>query len=155
MTLFLSTAVNKIDKKGRVSVPSGFRAALSVQSFQGVVLFKSYSHDCLEGVGWGVMEDLSRRLDSFDFLSSEQDDLSTAIFAEAVQLPFDGEGRIIVPAPLVSFAGLSDQAVFVGMGNKFQIWSPEGFETRREKARERVKKDGLNLPGKAKGGVDE
>lgn len=151
MSLFLSTTTNKLDKKGRVSVPSGFRTALAGQDFHGVVLFCSYSHQCLEGVGWDVMEDLSSRIDHYDFLSSEQDDLATAIFGEAVQLPFDGEGRIIIPQALIEYAGLEGQISFVGMGKKFQIWSPEVFERRRLAARERVKSQGLTVP-KAKRG---
>ncbi len=151
MALFLSTTINKLDKKGRVSVPSGFRSALSEQEFQGVVLFRSHAHDCLEGVGWDVMEDLSSRLDEYDFLSSEQDDLATALFGEAVQLPFDGEGRIILPQAFIDYAALEDQVAFVGMGRKFQIWSPDGYEQRRIAARGRVRAEGLTIP--KKGGV--
>ena len=49
MALFLSTHENKIDKKGRVSVPASFRAEMTEESFQGVVLFRSNVHACLEG----------------------------------------------------------------------------------------------------------
>jgi MraZ protein len=144
--LFLSTYVNKIDRKGRVSVPASFRSALAEQPFQGVVLFRSSNHPCLEGFGHSAMEDLSARLDHFDLFSAEQDDLATAIFGEAARLPFDGDGRIIVPPDLITFSGLSEQAAFVGLGRKFQIWDPEAFDKRREEARNRVKQQGLTLP---------
>jgi len=146
MALFLSTFENKIDRKGRVSVPAGFRAALAGQSYQGVVLFKSSAHPCLEGVDFTTMEELSGRLDAYDFLSEAQDDLATTIFGEAVQLPIDGEGRIILPPELTAFAGLDDRAAFVGMGRKFQIWSPAVFAARRDEARARVKQNGLTVP---------
>ena len=158
MALFLSTYINKIDRKGRVSVPAAFRAALADQPFQGVVLFRSGQHQCLEGFGWAAMEEMSSRLDHFDLFSSEQDDLATAIFGEAVQLPFDGDGRIILPKDLGEFAALfsenenahegvqSGQAAFVGLGRKFQIWSPEKFEARKNEARAAVKDAGLTLP---------
>jgi len=146
MALFLSTCVNKIDKKGRVSVPAPFRAALEDQSFQGVVLFCSNTHICLEGFGMSRMEELSLRLDHYDLFSSDQDDMATAIFGEAVQLPFDGDGRIILPAALVDFAGINDHAAFIGMGHKFQIWDPVTFEERRNAARKNVRDKGLTLP---------
>lgn len=150
MALFLSTFTNKVDKKGRVSVPAGFRAALAGQEFQGVVLFRSQSHACLEGFSFSTMQEISARLDAFDLFSDAQDDLATAIFGEAVQLPIDGDGRIILPADLMGFAGIDAQAAFVGMGTKFQIWSPDGFNARREEARKAVKDNKLTIP---KGGA--
>lgn len=146
MALFLSTHVNKIDKKGRVSVPASFRAELSEESYKGVVLFRSNTHQCLEGFAWSYMQEIGKRLDNFDLFSAEQDDLATSIFGTAVQLPMDGDGRIILPADLIDFGGLEDKASFVGMGAKFQIWSPENFDERREIARQAVQTKGLTIP---------
>lgn len=146
MPLFLSTFVNKMDKKGRVSVPAGFRTALSSQSFQGVVIFRATGHDCLEGFDYGTMEELSARLDHFDLFSNQQDDLATTIFAEAVQCPFDGEGRISIPSALLDHAGITDSVTFVGLGRKFQIWSAEKFDARRDAARKNVARENLTLP---------
>ena len=146
MPLFLSTYVNKMDKKGRVSVPAPFRSALASQNFQGVVLFRATGHDCLEGFDFSSMAELSERLDHFDLFSSAQDDLATTIFAEAVQCPFDSEGRISIPAHLVDHANIEEGVTFVGLGRKFQIWSSDKFEKRREAARTNVAKDKLTLP---------
>ncbi len=146
MPLFLSTFVNKMDKKGRVSVPAGFRTALSSQSFQGVVIFRATGHYCLEGFDYGTMEELSARLDHFDLFSNQQDDLATTIFAEAVQCPFDGEGRISIPSALLDHAGITDSVTFVGLGRKFQIWSAEKFDARRDAARKNVARENLTLP---------
>lgn len=146
MALFLSTHINKVDKKGRVSVPAPFRAALTGQAFQGVVLFRSNTHGALEGFPWSYMEELSARLDNFDLFSEEQDDLATAVFGEAVQLPFDSDGRIILPPSLIEHAGLSEGAAFVGLGTKFQIWEPAALEKRRAAARAQVKDKKLTIP---------
>lgn len=146
MPLFLSTFVNKVDRKGRLSVPAPFRAALASQSFQGVVLFKAHTHACLEGFDYGTMDELSTRLDTFDLFSNQQDDLASTIFGEAVQLPFDSEGRVMIPEEMARFAGLAEQAAFVGMGRKFQIWNPDSWAQRRNAARENVVQHGLTLP---------
>ncbi len=146
MPLFLSTFANKIDKKGRVSVPASFRSALAGQAFQGVILFKGTTHSCLEGFDFGTMDELSQRLDHFDLFSNQQDDLATAMFGEAVQCPFDGEGRIGLPDELIKFAGLGETVSFVGLGRKFQIWDQKKYEERRLAARENVIKQGLTLP---------
>ena len=146
MTLFLSTHINKVDKKGRVSVPAQFRAELAAESFQGVVLFRSNVHPALEGFAWSHMAEIGKRLDNFDMFSEDQDDLATTLFGEAVQVPFDGEGRIVLPVELMEFAGIVDRASFVGLGGKFQIWDPAIFEKRREEARRAVREKHLTLP---------
>lgn len=146
MALFLSNVTNKLDKKGRISVPSGFRSAMKDEEFQGIVLFQSNSHHCLEGFAWSTMQEINNRLDHFDMFSDAQDDMATAIFGSAVQLPFDGDGRVILPVDMIDFASLEDQAVFVGLGSKFQIWNPQGFEKRKEIARKKIQSKKMTLP---------
>lgn len=153
MGLFLATTINRIDRKGRVSVPGAFRAVLSGQPVAGVVLMKSPMHAALEGFAPSMMEDIAARLDAFPLFSADQDDMAAATLAEAVLLPFDGEGRIVLPAELVRHAGLSDEIAFVGMGRKFQIWAPEGWAKRRAAAQKAVKARGLVLPARGQEGA--
>lgn len=138
MTLFLSTFVNKIDKKGRISVPATFRQALAQQSFQGIVVFRSYKFPAIEGMGIERMQRLSASVDELDLFSDMQDDLTATIFADSQLLPFDGEGRVILPEPLLVHAGIQTEAAFVGRGATFQIWNPKAFEAQQLLARQRV-----------------
>ena len=158
MALFLSRFTNRIDKKGRVSVPAPFRAALGDQLHNGVVLFSSHQHSCLEGFDWSRMDEIGERMDKFDLFSEDQDDLATTIFGESVQLLCDGDGRITLPVELMEVAHITDKAMFVGLGRKFQIWSPEMFERRRLQARDNVVDRKLTVPGAdqgRKGGRDD
>jgi len=152
VALFLSTYVNKVDKKGRVSVPSQFRSALGDQIQNGIVLFVSNQHSCLEGFDWAKMDEISERMDHYDLFSDDQDDLSTTIFGESVQLFLDGDGRVTLPSGLAESAGISKSAVFVGMGRKFQIWSPELFDRRKAQARGAVQDRKLTIPQQNKQG---
>ena len=145
MSLFLSTYVNKIDKKGRISVPAMFRATLAPQSFQGVVIFRSLRSIALEGSGMDRMQQLSKGLDHFIQFSSEQSDLAASIFADAQPLPFDSEGRISLPEHLIEHAKIKDAASFVGCGQTFQIWNPEQFQKHQHEARQRVQKQELGI----------
>jgi MraZ protein len=138
MALFLSTFVNKLDKKGRTSVPASFRLVLNKQAFQGVVGFCSYTHPTIEGMGVDRMQRLSESVDQLKVFSEEQDDLASAIFADAQMMAFDGEGRIIIPSLLLEHAHLEDSVAFVGRGATFQIWNPKLFEKHRQQARARV-----------------
>jgi MraZ protein len=145
MALFISTFVNKVDRKGRVSVPASFRAALRGQSFNGIVAFRSYREATIEGCAIDRMEELSRGLDALDQFSEEQDQLASTIFADAHQLAIDGDGRITLPPLLAEHAGISDAAAFVGRGATFQIWSPNTFATHQEEARKRAADRGATL----------
>lgn len=145
MTIFLSTFINKVDAKGRVSVPAQFRAALASQSFQGIAAFKSYRVDAIEGCGIDRMSLMSESVDRLDLFSEDQDDLSATLFADAYQLSFDGDGRILLPEGLRSFAGIEKSAAFVGRGAMFQIWAPEKFKVHQADARERLRQRGATL----------
>ena len=147
MGLFLSTTINKVDKKGRVSVPSGFRSALAGESFQGIVLFRSYTQKAIEGVGMSAMETISGRMDNnFAFFSDEHDEMATVLFGESIQLAFDGDGRISLPQDFADYAGITDKVAFVGLGQKFQIWNPETLDKRKTEAREAVQSKKMTLP---------
>lgn len=139
MALFLSTVVNKVDRKGRISVPAAMRAALSSQPFQGIVAFRSFRDPAIEGWSIDRLNQFAESLDEMELFSESRDDLAEAIFADSHQLPFDGEGRIILPDALARHAGITTDAAFVGRGATFQIWNPETFAAHAEKARERVR----------------
>lgn len=147
MTLFLSTFVNKIDKKGRVSVPAPFRMTLSVSQPSSpenlaIVVFRSLKHSALEGCSVDRMQQLSKSIDRLDLFSDAQDDLVAAIFADSHLLSLDSEGRVSLPEEFLAFANLAEQVAFVGRGATFQLWSPEAFRTVQQEARDRLQKQG-------------
>lgn len=126
IALFTGTHTNKVDRKGRVSVPAQFRATLSAQGFDGAILFPSFTHDCIEGCGAQFLEELAEKMDATaDLFSEQEDDLASLVFAESRQLAFDPEGRIILPGDFMEHAGITDHACFVGKAKRFQIWQPD------------------------------
>lgn len=148
LATFLSTWVNKVDRKGRVSVPAPWRAALQTQQFQGIIAYPSLLSRALEGFGRETLEAMNRsRLDqtlaSGDVLDAltggRQDDLVETIMGLARELPFDPEGRISLPHALAEQAGITDEATFVGLGNRFQIWSPKHYEPHHQAALARAR----------------
>jgi MraZ protein len=151
VALFLSTFINKVDRKGRVSVPATFRAAVADQSFAGIVVFPAINFTAIEGSGIDRIEELMNRVDALPEFSDDREAVS-AIFADMQQLPFDGEGRIMLPPELCEHAGivLEGAAAFVGNGRTFQIWEPARFERHQQERRSRAR--GLTLPPRTEGG---
>lgn len=138
MALFLSTTINKIDKKGRVSVPAPFRNALQPQENSSIVLFRSLKFPILEGCSYDRMAQLSQHHDQLSFDPHSQDDYQSLIFAEAQLLSFDAEGRISIPAFLMEHAGILDSVAFVGRGATFELWNPEKFNQHHEAIRQKL-----------------
>jgi MraZ protein len=149
VALFLSTITNKVDKKGRVSVPAAFRANLSGPGAPpngALVLFRSFQYSALEGCTVERMQELSARLDTLEQFSPEHDALST-LFSDAQQLTLDSEGRIGLPEDLLAFANISETVSFVGAGSTFQLWEPAAYAAHKEAMRERMRKHNTTLPG--------
>ena len=143
--LFLSTYVNKVDRKGRVSVPATFRSSLEGQRFHGIVVFPSFQLPTLDGTGGDYMEELGERLETLEPFSAEYNDLSM-LFAESRQLPFDSEGRIILTDELKEHAHIDGEAMFVGRGSMFQIWEPSRFAAHRAETRQRLRQGAVMPP---------
>ncbi len=145
MAVFLSTYVNKVDKKGRVSVPAEFRRVLGSDSFQGVVVFRSLQHPALEACSAEHMEQLSESLETLDLPPDEFEMIETTIFGGSVQLPFDSEGRIVLPSALSEFAGIVEEAAFVGRRKTFQIWQPATLDAYNNQMREKARSKDISL----------
>lgn len=134
--LFMDTITNKVDAKGRVSLPSDYRAIVKELSTE-IVCYRSLSAPCIEGCLEDTLDKLATEIEnSTDFFSETQDNLTNLIFGDAKRFPFDSTGRIVLTDKLLQHAGITDTAVFVGKGRKFQIWSPENWA--REEARIRA-----------------
>ncbi|HEY4264479.1 MAG TPA: hypothetical protein VGM72_04120 [Micropepsaceae bacterium] len=126
---FVSTIVNKLDAKGRVSIPAPFRQILAQQTLRGFYCFPSFVSPALEAFGEDLLADFQRRLGAVDPLFSEDYDAQAqAVVGETQLLNFDDEGRVRLPDDFLAHAGIKDRVLFVGMIQKFQIWDPDRFE---------------------------
>jgi MraZ protein len=143
--LFFSTFVNKVDRKGRVSVPATFRAAVADQSFSGIVVFPSFKYDALDASGIRRMEEMSSQMAMLEEFSEEHENLGV-LFASSQALPFDTEGRIVLPENLAEHAHITESAAFVGLGKSFQIWEPGRFAEHQAMLRDRARRQGTRLP---------
>ncbi len=147
MRLFISTYTNKVDAKGRASVPSSFRDVLKAKELSSVVLFRSFTNNCLEGCGADYISDLHDSIESnLDEFSEEKEALSVAVFGGSIELSIDGDGRIVLPKNLLDEVGINSQIVFVGKGKTFQIWNPDDYQVFQKRALEVARKTQTENP---------
>jgi MraZ protein len=152
MTNFLGSHLNRLDSKGRVSVPAPFRIALksldaNPEGSVSMILRPSHNHACIEAWPKPFFEKLAASLDRYELFSREYDDLAAAIYGDAYPIDSDKEGRIILNEMLLSHAGLTDNCTFMGTGPIFQIWEPTAAKRRSAEARQNANARGLTLPG--------
>ena len=145
MGLFLSCYENRLDTKGRISVPAAFRSSLNNEHFSGVVLYRSFTHNCIEGLSMSRMEKLANATDKMGVFDGDLDDLTALLFADARPLTFDVTGRIIIPNELLKHANIKNTALFVGRGNSFQIWNPDDFARTQQNSLSNLRKARPNL----------
>lgn len=152
MTQFMGSHHNRLDAKGRVSIPASFRSKLKEASpdreTANLVLRPSHRHGCIEGWAAVDFQERGAGMERLAVFSEEQDDLTFAFYADAAELTADKDGRIILPDNLARHAGLAEAVVFVGMRDHFEIWEPEAASRRREEAHERARARGFTLPGR-------
>lgn len=128
MDRFVSHFTNRLDAKGRVSIPSGFRQVLARDGFEGLYVHPALDVAALDAGGSALIDSIDRILARFSPFSAEWDALSTALNGTSELLKLDGEGRIQITERLKDYAQIGDQVVFVGLGHKFQLWEPERFK---------------------------
>ncbi len=151
--LFFSSYHNKIDKKGRISVPASFRNVLMKQESGGMIVYASLRNPCLEACGMERFQKMSAQIEALDPFSEERDAFATTLFGESVPVQCDGEGRVMLPAHLLSGAGIREEAVFVGKGEVFEIWEPAAYGAHAQAAREVMRKKFPALRASAEGGT--
>ncbi|MBC7344110.1 MAG: division/cell wall cluster transcriptional repressor MraZ [Clostridia bacterium] len=127
--MFMGEYVHVIDSKGRLIVPSRFREGLGDRfvATRGLdsclFLFPKPEWDLLE-----------TRLKALPLSRPEARAFTRFLFAGAHECELDRQGRILLPPLLREYAGLEKEAVFIGVGNRVEVWEKERWEKYRQQA---------------------
>src|SRR5690606_13525968 len=127
-----ATSLN-LDAKGRLAIPAKHRDALQNQG-SGHLVLTAHPHRCLllyPQPAWEPIQAKLMALSSFDKQSSMLQRLLVG-FAEDIEL--DSAGRLLVSPVLREFSGLEKQAMLVGQGSHFELWSMESWRAQLEQA---------------------
>ena len=143
--MFLSSFENKIDKKGRVSVPATFRSYLNSMGYNGFISYPSFNHSALEACSQDRIEKLSSTIDTLNPFEEKRDYFATSVLSESENLQFDTEGRVSLSEKLLNHAEIKSHVLFVGLGKTFQIWEPKNFEKFKAFARKKAFQNRSNL----------
>ena len=143
MNRFLSNATNRVDAKGRVSVPSSFRAVLAQRDIRELYCFQDFVFPAISIGGPDLLDRFERQIASEDPFSPAANQMSLLIHGGGVFMKLDSEGRLMVTDFIRDFTGISAGVTFVGRADHFQLWAPQTFEAVQAAARTERRTRGL------------
>ncbi len=133
---FRGESLHKVDAKGRVSVPAAFRRVLEDgdPDFSGssypnfVVVYGGVRGNCLEGYTITSITKVDNLISKLPRFSRDREMLERFINTQSTYMQLDETGRIVLSPRLKEIIGIQDEAIFAGMGEKFQIWEPKKYQ---------------------------
>jgi MraZ protein len=136
MNRFLSNATNRIDAKGRVSVPAGFRSVLAQRNIQELYCFQDFVFPAISIGGPDLLERYEKQIAAEDPFSPQANQMSLLIHGGGVFMKLDAEGRLMVSDFIRDFTGITTEVTFVGRSDHFQLWQPQALQEMQAAARE-------------------
>jgi MraZ protein len=140
MDRFLSNAVNRVDAKGRVSVPAHFRSVLQRRGNGELYALRALDIPALDVGGLDLLDRYEERIAREDPFLQTADDMSFFVHGDGAFLKLDQDGRIMVNDFIREHTGISTEVAFVGRGHFFQIWEPGRLTAYGAEARARLMK---------------
>ena len=124
---FVSSFTNRLDAKGRVSIPASFRTVLARDGFEGLFVHPSLDTDAIDCGGYALLKEIDSLLETYPQYTDARDALSLALYGMSEKLKVDPEGRVQLSDSCKARAGITTEVTFVGAGQKVQIWEPGRF----------------------------
>ena len=122
--MFRGRHQHSIDSKGRVSIPSKFREVLNSKGRQTIMVTNDLD-PCLAAFPMDEWLEEEKKIKALPSFVPEARKYKRFYISGAQECPIDRQGRILIPQSLREYAKLDGNALFVGMIEKFEIWSPE------------------------------
>ena len=117
--MFLGRYAHNLDAKGRLAIPARYRDALAA----GLILTRGIDR-CLALYPLEAWRPLAEKVAALPLTDADARNFRRLVFAEAVDLNLDGQGRILIPPDLRRYAELEREAFVVGVDASIEIWSP-------------------------------
>ena len=121
---FKGGPVLTLDGKGRITVPARWRDVL-VSAVQGQMMVSKSHVRCLSLFPRPVWDQFETRLNA---LPASADGLRRLYIGSATEAAIDGASRLLLPPELRAWAGLEREVVFMGLGNRFELWDKSRYD---------------------------
>jgi len=126
--MFIGEYKYSIDDKKRLAIPVKFRRLLGKKAVitQGLdkclILYPARE--------WG---NLAKKIAKLPLAQADARNFARLMLGGAMEVGFDGLGRILIPDYLKNYAGLKKKVIFVGLYDRVEVWDEEEFQTNKKK----------------------
>ena len=135
MRRFRGESLHKVDTKGRVSIPAQFRRVLEEgdPDFKSglnpscVLVHNQKSKKCFEGYSISSINEVDDLVSRLPRYSREREILERMLNAQSSYAQIDDNGRLVLSLKLRQQIEIDSEAIFIGMGDKFQVWEPNAY----------------------------
>ncbi len=132
MSTFVGNIEGRVDEKGRIFVPATYRKILAEAESKRLVMRRDTDNECLmfypEQVWNEKVEQMRQTLDEWD---PEDQLILMQFMADAEYMELDAQGRILLQKKNLETIGAQQDVLFVGMLNRFALWTPDTFASKR------------------------
>ncbi|MBA3447162.1 MAG: division/cell wall cluster transcriptional repressor MraZ [Pseudaminobacter sp.] len=154
MDRFLSNSTNRVDAKGRVSVPAHFRSVVQKRGYSELYALRALEVPAMDVGGLDLLDRYEQRIAVEDPFLQTADDMSFFCHGDGSFLKLDQDGRITMTDFIREHTGISGDVAFVGRGNFFQIWEPQRLAVHGAEVRARLLKLRQSAAGRMAGGAE-
>ncbi|QEC50981.1 MraZ protein [Anseongella ginsenosidimutans] len=127
MTQFLGEYECKIDAKGRIMLPVGLRKQVSPEAQERFVVNRGFEQ-CLALYPYDEWQKISSEVNKLNLYNKKNRDFARYFFRGATELSLDGNGRILMPKPLLEYAGVKTELVLFAYSNRIEIWDKQLYD---------------------------
>lgn len=128
MLNLIGTYECKIDAKGRLLLPAKLKKQLEAHVEEGFVLKRSVFQPCLELYPMQEWQVLMQKVNGLNRFKKKNNDFIRRFTAGVKIIEVDGNGRLLVPKDLHTFAGLEKEIVLSSAINIVEIWDKSKYE---------------------------
>jgi len=130
--MFLGTTTLTLDAKGRIAIPARYRASIKESCEGKLVIAYNLLDDCLPVYPAGEWEECLRKMQAVKDKTEEFRAMQRHLFSNSDYVDMDSNGRVLIPQLFRDRIGLNKNAVLIGHGEKFELWSEERWLQNRE-----------------------
>ena len=128
---FRGTFTHRLNKQGRISLPSRFKEVLEEREVKRIVIVRH--RDKLDAYPDDEWQNEEMKREALDLDDEKISDYLHYLQSNVFEVDIDGQNRILLPSGLREGIGEDNEVVLLGMNKYFEIWSEDGYKEASKK----------------------
>lgn len=127
MSYFSGEYECKVDAKGRMVLPVRIKSNLPEINTSELVVKRGFE-PCLVLYPMVEWKKVFSKVAGLNEFNKEYRSFQRNFLRGSTEVELDGSGRLLLPKPMMRYAGIEKEVIVVGMGNRVEVWNPERYD---------------------------